>query len=496
VLRALRIVLVYIILAIEGRSGETPNRPFLFSKVYVVFAEEHSLEFVSGFGHCFICLAPEGATTAADLLLAPSLNFGVDTSPLGNGIFIGRYTIQPTFELVRKNTFFQQRRLIFFELNLSTDKIAELHESLAGRIKGNYEYDFYRRNCGYYLADWLYGGMGCSDNDLPGVATYLTPRAAVNKIIKRFGVSGGWVINSPGLLAEERLATLPQSERQWLKPLHSDLESIQQCQDMQLRLLYLQMLESHANPKTYPEINAEHVRLISTEPGKSVQQNLTKLETVDFKDPSTLWPNNNEGPSFAGRLVANLRSNSSGIGLSWESGLRDFHTDPKPPSLLRQVHFLSIESDIFSDQIKTTFKLFEIDTIRDINDLFGVGSSGASVLFEERINSLGARGVCAKAWSGLGVNIDRLGWACIRLHIIADEIGNSGRFRAVPEIFFYSHTRCPFSLCLSAHPQNEFGYKAQIAFPLGVDSSQNFVIGVERAPSGDSRAEVGYSQRY
>ena len=495
-LKSFRILALVLILIAEGRSGVIPDRPSSFNKVYVVFAEEHSLEFVSGFGHAFICLAPEGATTAADLLLAPAVNFGVDTSPMGKGLFTGRYTIQPTFELVRKNTFFQQRRLIFFELNVSAKKITQLSASLNERIKHEYDYDFYRKNCGYYLADWLINDAGKSGDNLPGPLNYLTPRSAVTKIIQKFGVKGGWVINSPSLLAEERLESLPRSQREWLKPLHSDLKSVEKCLDLELKLLYLQMLESHANSDTYPQINAERMRLMSVEPSKSIAQNLISRETVEFKNLATVWPDNNEGPMFSVRFIDYPRQKTAGVGLSWESGLRDISTNPTPSSLLRGVHFISIESDISSGQINSTFKLFEIDTVRDVKDLFGVGSSGASVLFEERINSLGVRGICFKAWSGLGVNIDNLGWSCLRLHLIADEIGRGGRFRVVPEFFFYAHTQLPVTLNFSAHPRGQYGVKTEIISPIKNKLGSDIRISFERSPDTDSRIELGYFQRY
>ena len=487
----LRFILVYLILSIEGRPGETSGGPPSFSKVYLAFAEEHSLEFISGFGHCFVCLAPADSRTAADLLLAPSVNFGVDTSSAGQGLFLGHYTVQPTFELVRKNSFFQQRRLIFFELDLGESDLKRLRSSLAARLSQGYPYDFYRRNCGYYLADWLLSEDQGSSRALPRFYSYLTPRQAVGLLVKRFGIRGGKVVNSPGLLAEEKLSAMSSDESTRIKALHANLQLINECRDPEMRLLYLQMLESHASREVYQAINLERTRIISTDEGRKAAKEIMRKEAIDFKELSAVWPSDNEGPMFGVSMLMLPHIGANGIGLTWEAGIRDIHTEPTPAALLRQVHLLSISSDFYADQIKSTLTLLEINNIRDIKDLFGVGSSGAALLYNERVDSLGIKGVCAHGWGGIGARSEALGWGCARLHLLADKIGSDSRLRIVPEVFLLSTTRFPISLSVSIHPRGQFGIKAETMYELKDRAGRDVRLSFERAPESDSRLELG-----
>lgn len=66
-----------------------------FKSVFLVFAEEQAESLVSGFGHIFVCLPNLPTSSVQDLLAAPAVNFGADTSRLGQGMWVGQYKLQP-----------------------------------------------------------------------------------------------------------------------------------------------------------------------------------------------------------------------------------------------------------------------------------------------------------------------------------------------------------------------------------------------------------------
>lgn len=415
----------------EGDSARLPS----FEKVYLVFAEEHSLEFVSGFGHAFLCLAPASAVSADDLLLCPSVNFGVDVSASGKGLFRGGYSLQPSFELVRQNSFFQQRRLFFFEIRTDTLGREGLRRELVRRLGREYPYDFVRRNCGYYLVDLL---QAARPFPLVGPSIlYLTPRQATQSILDAFGTNGGFAVASPGWLAERFLDAEPSAQsRSVLAKLGGSLSGARACDDARLKLLFLRMWESRASHEEYPQVIAAKQAHLETAAGKEAAYELQRAENVSFSDLHEVWPVDREGPDFAvGALVGLSQKSSLGVSIRADLGLRGNRTSPVPSGLLREVRILGLDVDLVDGRCRGEFTLAEISTVRDFSGLMGAGSSGAKVFYNERHERMSVRGLGFDVWSGLATRSAQIGWIGGKAHLVVDCLEGQTRVQFAPELF-------------------------------------------------------------
>jgi hypothetical protein len=443
-----RLVAVFVAcLSLGGRADDQSARPPSFDKVYLVFAEEHSLEFISGFGHVFLCLAPAEAASADDLLLCPAVNFGVDLSPAGTGLFVGSYVLQPSFGLVRQNSFFQQRRLFFFELNTDQAGRTRLRDELGRRLGQKYPYDFVRLNCGYYLADLLSAANGCG---FPRPWTYLTPRQAADRLLKEHGTRGGLVVASPGLLAERLLKQEPDPARRGaLARKSQSLSDSLGCEDPRLKLLYLRLWESRVPRSDYPQVVAARDALLRTSEGRLAAKDIQQAETTAFAQPQEVWPTDEEGPDFGfGVFTGTGSGGPDGISFRADLGLRGHHTSPVPLNLLRQVRLLGLDLDVSGGDLRGELTLAEISTVRDFTGFSGGGSSGAKVFFNEREELFETRGLGFDFWSGLATRSDRFGWVGLKAHLLVDQAATSPRGALVPEIFYLKEA-CGLELELS-----------------------------------------------
>ncbi len=419
-------------LVLCGRAEVPSARPLSFDRVYLVFAEEHSLEFVSGFGHVFLCLAPAAATTADDLLLCPSVNFGVDLSPAGTGLFDGAYTMQPSFALVRQNSFFQQRRLFFFELRTDAEMRARLSRELQGRLGRSYPYDFFRKNCGFYLSELLQAAQ--PSTRLRSAGLYLTPREATNRLLDAFGVVGGLRVVSPGLLAEGMLDAAPGGRTQLLAR-SRNLAEVARCEDPALKLLYLRMWESRASSSEYAQVAAAKDELLATPQGRAASAEIQRREIVPFTDPREAWPKDEEGLDYGVGFFGGRASDQAGVSLRLDLGIRDWLTPPVQTGVLRDVRLLGVDLDFVGGRCRGELTVGEIGTIRDFTGLLGAGSSGARLFFNERASLNDAHGLGFDVWSGLASRSPGLGWVGFKAHLLADRLDARARVAFVPEIF-------------------------------------------------------------
>jgi hypothetical protein len=427
--------LVIAFLAIGGRAENHSARLPSFEKVYLVFAEEHSLDFVSGFGHAFLCFAPASAVTSDDLLLCPSVSFGVDLSARGRGLFWGEYTIQPSFELVRQNSFFQQRRLYFFELRTDSLGRERLRQELVGRIGRVYPYDFLQLNCGYYLAEVLQ--VARTDAILRPRGFYLTPRQATGLIINAMGMNGGLLVASPGLLADQALQAESNPERR--SALVADagtLSTVLGCDDPRLKLLFLRMWEARVSAQDYPKVIAAKEAHLATPSGRQAAQEVQRSECLSFAEPSTVWPMDQEGPDIGLGFFTGTRSGApSGLSLRLDLGLRGRQTSPMPSNILRDVRFLGLDLDWADGKCRSELTLVEVNTVRDFSSLMGAGSSGARVFFNERSERLDSRGLGFDVWSGLAARSAAAGWVGGKMHLVVDHLEGRSRAQFAPEFF-------------------------------------------------------------
>jgi hypothetical protein len=419
-------------LALAGRAEVTSARPLSFDKVYLVFAEEYSLEFVSGFGHVFLCLAPAAATSADDLLLCPSVNFGVDLSPRGSGLFAGAYTEQPSFALVRQNSFFQQRRLFFFELRTDAEMRGRLGRELLHRLGRTYPYDFFRRNCGYYLSELLQAAQPSAS--LRSTGLYLTPREATNRLLDAFGVTGGLVVSSPGLLAERRLEA-SGARRAPLLARSPTLAEVASCEEPALQLLYLRMWEARASSSEFSQIAAAKDALLSTPAGRDAAGQIQREEAIPFDDFRTAWPKDEEGIDYGLGFFGGSGSSPAGVSCRFDLGIRDWLTPPVQAGVLRDVRVLGLDLDFIGGRCRGELTIGELSTLRDFTGLLGAGSSGARFFFNERASLSGARGLGFDVWSGLASRSPGWGWFGFKGHLLADCLDGRVRAAFMPELF-------------------------------------------------------------
>jgi hypothetical protein len=476
-----RLVAVFVAcLCLGGRADEQSARPPLFDKVYLVFAEEHSAEFISGFGHLFLCLAPAEAVSADDLLLCPAVNFGVDLSPDGAGLFVGSYVLQPSFGLVRQNSFFQQRRLFFFELHTDEAGRARLREELGRRLGRKYPYDFISLNCGYYLTDLLTVASG--GGTIPRPWSYLTPRQAADRLLRAHGTKGGLVAASPGLLAEQMLQQeFDASRRSALAASARSLAASIDCADPRLKLLYLRLWESRVPASEYAQVTLARDALLRTAEGRAAAREIQAVETHAFARPDEVWPVDEEGPDFGFGLYAGSSSaGPDGISLRADLGIRGRRTSPVPLNLLREVRLLGLDLDVGDDGMRGELTLGEISTIRDFTGLSGAGSSGAKISFNEREVFFDTRGLCADLWSGLATRSDRFGWIGLKAHLLLDRLTTRPRGELVPEVF-----------CL----QEACGFEIDFSVIRARDDAMAWSLGL-RSLSDDPSRTGGVSLRY
>lgn len=427
--------LLVVFLSPGGRAEDISVRPPHFEKIYLVFAEEHSLEFVSGFGHAFLCLAPAAATTADDLLLCPAVSFGVDLAPGGPGLFVGNYTLQPSFTLVRQNSFFQQRRLFFFELRSDEASRASLRSELGRRLGKTYPYDFIRRNCGYYLADLLQAARPDVAMRAPGL--YLTPRRSVNRLIEAWGTNGGLVVHSPGFLAESALREeVDVGRRDELLGASRSWTSAMRCDVMKFRLLFLRMWEARVSPEDYPKLQAAKDALLATSAGRAAADDIRQAEVLPFVQPSEIWPPDDEGPDIGVGVFFGARvARAGGYSLRGDLGLRGRQTSPMPAGLLRDVRLLGLDLDFVGGRCFSELTLAELNTIRDFSGLLGAGSSGARVVYSNRDTLIELDGLGLDVWSGLAADMGRIGWVGFKGHLLVDRLQGRARCGLVPQVF-------------------------------------------------------------
>ena len=389
------------------RAGGLPH----FDRVYLVFAEEHSHDFISGFGHVYVVLGLGESEAPESLLLRPAVNFGADISPLGKGPFVGRYEIRDCHELVRKNQAFDQRRLFFAELSIPEGEIEILRESLSNRLDKDFTYDFLRRNCGHYLADWLCG----SDT---AEAFYQTPRESFAKILRRHPPARMLSIAANVEILERALRDKDDETRRKVKAALREPATIPDIGDPLLELIAIDIASSRANRLEYELLVARRADLLSAADAKSVAKSKSEVSRMAAADKKFIVAEN-EGPAFALSVIS--REGKLGFSLEAEAGLRDLLTAPRPEHILRETTFLRIKNTVVGNIQDTSATLAAISTIRDFSSALGGGSSGANLGYHDRVDTHGEQGVHVSAWSGIYTRRSNL-WYGFATSVLANDL--------------------------------------------------------------------------
>ena len=385
-----------------------------FASVHIVFVEEHSHDFVSGFGHLFVCLPDREVEEVDDLLGSTALNFGADISPLGKGVWVGEYKLQPTHALVRQNAFFEQRRMTVFELAVPQSDLGPLKADLEDRLSKEYPYDFVRHNCGHYIWDWLNG-----PGEDPAAAFYLTPREALDRILEEYPPRRIRTVRSEVEILEDRIARTPGVDYADIRSALSDVRSIGKIEDLGTRLLTIKVAESRATKDDYAFLQELRAESLAEQGGAEAAREIIEWRSELSAQDDATWPGEGEGPSVSAMVVGS--PDDQGFRLSVEAGLRDTFTKPVPMHVLKDTHFLRATVEERGGALDSELTLISLATLRDARDLLGGPSSGVSAGYTDLQNPLGTSGLYASTWGGLSIQTSA-GWLGGRLSLTADEI--------------------------------------------------------------------------
>lgn len=461
-----------------------------FKSVHLAFAEEHSASFVSGFGHVFVCLPESEVETTADLMRTTVVNFGADTSPLGKGMWVGEYKLQACHELVRRNAFFDQRKVTFFELTIDPDDLESLRADLIQRLSRSYPYDFFRHNCGQYLWDWLDG-----PEPSPTAHLYLTPREAVDKILQRFPPRRVRVVRSDADLLQAYLSQSDPSLRGSVIAAIEEPELFLDIQDLTLRLLALKVAESRSNRESHVQLQGIRDATLDQPGGPDAARRLLRFqEELEGRGEQDAWPGEAEGPAVSLGVASSSDSGRLSPRVHLEAGLRDSHTLPQPQGLLREVKFLSATVEGRPDGPAGDLLLASLSSLRDMSRIVQAASNGASAGYLGLPNSTGTSGLFASTWTGWSVRTQS-GWFSGRLSLTGDELQDHARVALAPGLT-WDILRDSWTFHLEAHYSLRDGLGWEWRQDWLLDRNSTLRIRWVNSPLGEEGLSVDFQYRF
>lgn len=149
--------------------------------VGVAFAEETSDAPVSAFGHVFAYLRTVDAQGQPwPLDLEAAVNVAVDSR---GSLWEASYHTELMHRVLYEMMVKEGRSVVLIEVAESDESLRQMVSFLTSNADNKVPYDFFRKNCGYYILQWI--GVGHPEiiedsNRRP----YLTPRAAIESIEK------------------------------------------------------------------------------------------------------------------------------------------------------------------------------------------------------------------------------------------------------------------------------------------------------------------------
>lgn len=458
-----------------------------FDSVHVAFAEEHSSAIVSGFGHVFVCLPSRPVESASDLLHAPAVNFGADTSPLGKGMWIGEYKIQTTHQLLRRNTQFEDRTVTFLEIQTTAEQRTDLRHRLEKRLDGEYPYDFARLNCGHYILDWL--GV---QNQSWVRHLYLTPRESINLILDSYPpIAKRSFLSGTALLSAYVRDSLEVDGSTRIH--HEELQSAID-DDLVAKLLWLR-IQLHRESTAGHRVARESLSaLLATQDGADAAARLVRFEESLFRPSTPEWSRGEEGPAVRLGLVRRASSPSIGGLVHFEAGLRDWFSQPRSDHVLRTTQFLSARVIEADGSTTADLVLAQLDTERDFNHLDRRLSNGLKLGYSGIPNDGGLEGAYASAWGGASLGLAE-SWIGARITASVVELQDHARLQVGPSISFHHSVRgFATSGIASWNSNSQFGWTAAISliFADGVSIEVRSTSPAE----GYSRLEAGIQLRF
>ena len=406
-------------------GGDLPS----FDRVHVVFAEEHRQSLISGFGHLFVVLVDGEVSSIDDLLAGWTLNFGADTSPLGDGLWTGEYHLDLAHALIRQYTRLEMRSLTAFELDLDERCIQLLRDDLKARLDRKFPYDFIRHNCGHYLLDWLNG----PDTDSPPVL-YQTPRESLALILESHPARAVRYRASALELLEGALASAGASSWQAVKDAIEGRKRLRDLEDTWLGLLALPVTEAFTDREGVQAARSDIRELLARPDGRAasmqVQRHIQQVNQV----PPLERLEEQEGPSVGVMSVFDAERGEISHRFIWQAGLRTLHTRPVSIGAAREISFLRAEVGLWKGRERVSVDWLGVDSLRSRRSLVSRPSNGFSVASKALEDPLGRRGLSLSSWTGLGF-ADGLTWYGARLTLAADDLLDDPGAFAAPGVY-------------------------------------------------------------
>jgi hypothetical protein len=457
--------------------------------VYICFAEEHASDLVSGFGHVFVCLAERPVTSMGELLTSPAVNFSADTSPLGEGAWIGRYRVAACHELLRTNAFFQQRTVYFIRLRLSEGDRDRLADELQNRLGKPYPYRFLTQNCGALLSDWILSSCGKAA-DIPSARLYFTPRESIERIVESVGADGFRIYRSSALRVHERAQALGPIAIDEARAAVRDISMSASVSDPLLRLEVIRLNESRANRAEFEELQQLRRETTKGSEGERVAAEFSRRDYGEVR-PISDWVRSEEGPSVCVGMVWDSAL-SAGLTLGIEAGLRDKSTAPANPDVRRTVRFLALDLDAYESTMRSHVTIVSMEVDRDFGGVLGSGSSGFEFGYIDQTNLLGTEGLYLSSVAGISMRAEdsRLGVAFVAR---IDDIHSDARFRLLPSLNASTHFRSLNLEYTACSALGEIGHRLDIASSVLVGRAS---LVWERSPDGPSRVEISLRRRF
>ncbi len=461
-----------------------------FGSVHLVFVEEHPSNLVSGFGHLFVVLGEKSGLYPEQLLASPALNFSADTGEMGKGIKVGKYQLRRCHELLRSYSSLQDRSLLFVELNLSTTELTSLRRDLSARMELEYEYDFFRNNCGSALLSWL-----LPDGKLPTARLYQTPRQSFLDILSHRKARFGWSVRSDAEILRSYAAEMGKRERNHIRRALRNPTLIPRIQDLVARLLALEYLEGKQTEMSHSGLRQFREAIFAHGEGSKAAKSVIDLRRATPLDilSQEFFPLS-EGPSFHLGAIQHSSRSQVGVSIRASAGLREYSTKPVMDHFLREVSLLGVQWDSYPDESAMAIDLAKIAIYQDFFSVFGVPSGGFSAGYTEIENSKTTSGLYVESWLGVSTR-SRLGWFGVRGSFIADELEGSPNYRLLPGVsWMLNNSNVALEAQIHLNRDKQFG--AEVKLYAHQDKGRGLELEWSQDSNAVQRTSLGYSIRF
>jgi hypothetical protein len=222
---------LFLLLATEGRSADTASAPSLWSEersvigLSIALSEETADAPVSLFGHLFaIVRTADDSGKPWPVRLENGINVAVATNgPLDEATFRKIPVQRMLFEANTK----ERRNVVVVDIFLTPEELKILGHELNNRLNLTCRYDLLRRNCAFYILEWLAAVRPAMRSEVRWRPVW-TPRHAMQVIEGHFEVSKRMIMPATALSddSQDSVGRTPISTRQLDKDWASTEEGV------------------------------------------------------------------------------------------------------------------------------------------------------------------------------------------------------------------------------------------------------------------------------